>query len=435
MALGILFAITCLPFATAGVYLLSLSLASFRQRPRVAASETCSHLCVLVPAHNEEALIGRCLASLRDQTYPRSLYRIVVIADNCSDTTAQLAREAGAEVMERHDASALGKGHAMRWATDQLLSETAPPDGIVVVDADSIADRALLKELAIALTVGVEAAQAEYLILPGDGSTRSRLIMAAFLLFHRVRLGGRAALGLPASMVGNGMLFSRRLLETLPWNAFTGVEDLEYTINLRLAGFRPRFIGSARVMGPAPHGYRGMRGQRMRWEGGRWHIVRRRFAPVLWHALRHDVSVLDAALDLAVPPLGILVFGALAGGLATAVAVELHWVGPWTLAPWILTYATLLGFVVLGLWSAGAPAEIWVALLEAPRFLLWKVVTYARIAAGFDARRWERSERPIPALGSSPHETVPGDKAAGAFPYPNDVSGTDKVPEVQSIGL
>jgi len=199
---------------------------------------------------------------------------------------------------------------------------------------------------------------------------------------------------MPASLVGNGMLFSRRLLETLPWNAFTGVEDLEYTVELRLAGHRPRFVPAARVMGPVPHGYRGMRGQRVRWEGGRWHVVRTRLPQLLAHALRRDPGVLDAAVDLAVPPLGLLVLGTLAGGVVTAAAVALHVATAWSQSPWLLATAALTAFVLLGLRSAGAPASLWLALLESPRFLAWKALTYVPIVAGFDPHRWERAERP-----------------------------------------
>src|SRR5262245_51612426 len=180
----------------AGAYLLILALASFR-RPTPATSEARPRLAVLVPAHNEELLIGRCLASLGDQTYPRPLYRLIVVADNCRDRTAHLARAAGAEVMERRDESAVGKGHALRWAMDRLSASTRPPDGTVVVDADSVAGPELLAGLANALSTGADAAQAEYLVLGDDTSTRSQLVAGAFLLFHRVRFGGRAALGLP----------------------------------------------------------------------------------------------------------------------------------------------------------------------------------------------------------------------------------------------
>src|SRR5262249_27545973 len=268
---------------------------------------------------------------------------------------------AGGEEVERRDAGGVrGKG-AVLWGTvDLLLEEESPHDG-VVVDADSIADRDMLAGLAAALATGAEAAQAEYQVLTADASVPSRLVAAAFLLFHRVRLGGRAALGLPSSLVGNGMLFSRRLLATVPWNAFTGVEDLEYTINLRMAGFGPRFVSSARLMGPVPHGYAGMRGQRLRWEGGRWDVVRRRLGPLLDHGLRRDPRVLDAVIDLAVPPLGLLAMVAVAGTAMTAAAVGLRLASAWSLFAWLLTDAALAGFVLLGLWSAGAPAAVWLA--------------------------------------------------------------------------
>jgi exopolysaccharide biosynthesis WecB/TagA/CpsF family protein len=396
-AVSVLVAGLAVPAVAAAGYLLLLALASLRRTAAPPAPGVPPRLVALVPAHDEEQLIERCVASLRAQAYPADRFRIVVVADNCGDGTARLAAAAGAEVLERRDDAALGKGHALRWAMDRLLAAPGAPDGVVVVDADSVADRDLMRHLGAALAAGADVAQAEYLVLADGASTRGRLVAAAFLLFHRVRLGGRAALGLPASLVGNGMLFSRRLLERVPWSAFTGVEDLEYTLDLRLAGFRPRFVGAARVEGPVPHGYRGMRGQRLRWEGGRWHVVRGRLWPLLAHALRRDAGVLDAAVDLAVPPLGLLAMATAAGGLLAAGAVGLGLAAPWAAAPWLAAALALGAFVVVGLLSAGAPAEIWLALLESPRFLAWKLFTYLRIAAGFDARRWERSERPAPS--------------------------------------
>jgi 1,2-diacylglycerol 3-beta-glucosyltransferase len=393
VALGLVLLAAGLPAAAAALYLFALALASFRRPPASPPAGADQRLAVLVPAHDEEALVGRCIASLREQSHPGSRSRVIVVADNCTDRTAEVARAAGAEVMERRDERRRGKGQALRWAMDRLLAERRPPDGVVVVDADSVADRDLLAHLAAALADGADAAQAEYLVLADGESVRARLVAAAFLLFHRVRLGGRAALGLPAFLVGNGMLLSRRLLRAQPWSAFTGVEDLEYTMELRLAGCRPRFVPAARVEGPVPHGYRGMRGQRLRWEGGRWHVVRSRLLPLLRHALRRDPGVLDAALDLAVPPLGLLAMGTLAGGAVTAVAVGLGVAAAWSLSPWLAAVAALAGFVLLGLRSAGAPASTWLALLESPRFLAWKALTYVRIAAGFDPRRWERADR------------------------------------------
>jgi 1,2-diacylglycerol 3-beta-glucosyltransferase len=401
VALSLVVGLAALPFLGAALYLLLLAIASGRATgPRLEGGEPPrKRLVVLVPAHDEAALIGRCVGSLRSQTYPASLFRVVVVADNCTDDTALLAAGAGAEVMERRNEEARGKGHALRWAMDRILAESEPPDAVVVVDADSVADVALLAGLAGRLSSGAQVVQGEYLVLAGDDSARSRLVEAAFLLFHRVRLGGRSALGLPVNLVGNGMLFSRTLLAALPWNAFSGVEDLEYSIALRLAGVRPAYAPQALVRGPIPRGYSAMRGQRLRWEGGRFHLARRRLPELLGRGLRGDAGALDAAVDLAVPPLGLLAMALLAGATASAALVALGLAAMPSLLPWALALVCLGGFVLVGLQSAGAPASTYLALLEVPRFLLWKLLTYLRLARGFDPARWERSQRE-PGLGA-----------------------------------
>ena len=256
-------------------YLVCLALAALMPRRVEERRRSGRRVAVIVPAHDEEELVARAVRSLLCQHYPAELLRVIVVADNCTDATASVAGGAGAEVWERHDQRALGKGHALRWAIDRLLGEPNAPDAVVVVDADSVAARDLVAALVWEQDAGADAVQAEYLVLPENDSARSRLVAAGFLLFHRVRLGGRRRLGLPAALVGNGMLFTRSLLERHPWDSFTGVEDLEYTIRLRLAGVRPRFAPRALVWGPMPGTYTAMSGQRARWEGGRFHAVRR----------------------------------------------------------------------------------------------------------------------------------------------------------------
>jgi exopolysaccharide biosynthesis WecB/TagA/CpsF family protein len=380
--------------ALAALYLLVLAVAALQSRPRPAIGLATSRVVVLVPAHDEEALLPRCLASLLAQDYPAERRRIVVIADNCTDGTAGSARRAGAEVMVREEPDLRGKGRALRWAMDQLLGEQEPPDAVAVVDADSVAEPGLLRALEAALAGGAEAAQADYLVLDGDGAG-TPLRQAAFLLFHRTRFTGRAALGLPCSLVGNGMMFRRSLLERMPWNAFTGAEDLEYSIDLRIAGVRPRFVATASVAGPAPGFGRAAATQRMRWEGGRLHVARTRLPRLLGAALRHrDASRAEAALDLAIPPLGLLTMVGILGDLASLALVVSGVVRPWAGATWWAASLLLTAYVVLGLRAARAPASAYRALLHTPRFLLAKVGTYLRMTRGLGADRWVRTERP-----------------------------------------
>lgn len=380
--------------AAQSVYLLTLAGAAFRRRPSGPTATPTSRLAVLVPAHDEEALVARTVASLRAQRYPDHLLRIVVLADNCTDDTARIASAAGADVMVRDDPAARGKGQALRWGMDRLLAADPGLDGIVVVDADSVADPELLSGLESRMAAGAPVVQAEYLVLADPGSTGSELRAAAFLLFHRVRFAGRAALGLPCSLVGNGMLFSRSLLETHPWSAFTGAEDLEYSTDLRLAGVHPVFAANARVCGPALTYGRGASTQRLRWEGGRAHVVRTRLPALLRAALlRRDASLLDAALDLAVPPLGLLAMLSAVGVAAAAALIGLGAVSPLALVPWVSASLLLPAYVLVGLRAAHAPASTYRALLQTPRFLLAKLGTYRRLATGLRADRWDRTER------------------------------------------
>jgi exopolysaccharide biosynthesis WecB/TagA/CpsF family protein len=419
-------------------YLLVLAFAAIFHRPAAPSGRPVTNLAVLVPAHDEAPLVARCVRSLLEQDYPPALRRLIVIADNCTDTTAEVAAAAGAEVWPRSDPGARGKGQALRWAMDRLLSGPEPPDAVVVVDADSVAEPGLLAGLAAAARAGHDAVQAEYLVLEESGSSRERLLAAAFLLFHRVRFGGRAALGLPGALVGNGMLFTRRLLERQPWSAFSGVEDLEQTIRLRLAGVPVHFAGDARVRGPMAGGARADRRQRMRWEGGRFHVVRNRLPALLGAAVRRrDAGLLDAAFDLAIPPLGLLAMASLAG---TAVAALLAVAGAtaWpAILAWLAALLALPAYVVVGLMAARAERRHYAALFGAPIFLLRKAATYARLSRGFDASRWERTERHGKPEGRIQVGGVPVDVVdmAGALDRISETFGRRPVMQVSTVNL
>ena len=394
--LDILFTIVGDVIAFAALYLALLAVAAlFRRVESGPSAAPTSRLVVLIPAYNEADLVARCIASLLDQTYPSRLYEVIVIADNCTDDTALIAKAAGATVMVRDRPDSRGKGRALRWAMDKVLACGAPPDAIAVVDADSIAERDLLVELVRQLAGGADAVQAEYLVLVDEHSAGAELRAAAMLLFHRVRFGGRAALGLPCTLVGNGMLFSRSLLERYPWNAFSGAEDLEYSIDLRLAGVRPVFASSALLRGPVPTSGRAADVQRQRWEGGRLHVVRTRLPRLLTACfLRRRGSLLDAVIDLAVPPLGFLVLAGLVGTALTAVLAATDVVASWTVIPWLVSLAGVAVFVLVGLRAARATASAYRSLIMAPLFLVRKGFGTVRILKSSRGDTWVRTERP-----------------------------------------
>lgn len=394
MALDLLTFVTGCVVAADGLYLLLLAVAALWHRPEPPGNPS-SLITVLVPAYNEADYIERCVRSLRQQEYPRDRYSIVVVADNCTDATAALAAAAGAEVLEREEPGARGKGQALRWAMDRVLARDPAPDAIAVVDADSVAEPQLLAALAAHLSGGADAVQGDYRVLQEERSPRSDLRSAALILFHPVRFGGRAVLHLPCNMVGNGMLFSRRLLERKPWDAFTGAEDLEYSIGLRLIGVRPVFAAGARLRGPVPTGGRALKVQQRRWTGGRLYIVRTQLPRLVGAMLRRrDWSLLDAVVDLATPPLGLLAAGAITG---TAVAVGLHAAGLtdwWPAVPWAVALLAVPAYVLVGLRAARSPASMYRSLALAPVIVGSQLLGYIPLLRGLRQTSWERTERP-----------------------------------------
>jgi cellulose synthase/poly-beta-1,6-N-acetylglucosamine synthase-like glycosyltransferase len=361
-----------------------------------------ARLLVLVPAHDEELWIARAVNSLLEQEYPRPLFRVVVIADNCSDQTASVARYTGAEVMTRVDLAHPGKGPALSWAIDVLSAGAGAPDAFVVVDADSIADPKLLQSLADRFIDGALAVQADYVPLTVDAhSPPQDLRHAAILLFNRGRSRGREALHLPAGLLGNGMLISRRALAMVPWSAYSPVEDLEFGLLLRMRGINPRFTGRASVKGPLADNSRAATTQRLRWEGGRFFVLRKYGLKLLGAGVtRRDLSLVEAALDLAVPPLALTAMLATSGLAVTALAAGVGVVSWWCAVTWGAAVLAVFALVGVGLPAAEAPREDYMALLHAPAYLVWKLGVYARLARGFDSGRWERTARPADASGS-----------------------------------
>jgi 1,2-diacylglycerol 3-beta-glucosyltransferase len=393
IVVGLLLALAGVAAAAFGLYLILLALASFRYSQSIEGLSPHSRLAVLIPAHDEELLVGRTIRSLRAQSYPRELFRIAVIADNCTDRTAEVAAAAGADVVMVRDApDARGKGRALQWAMDQLLSAEQPPDAIVSVDADTITDPDLLLALVERLEAGAQAVQSDYRAI-GDGSESAALREAGFLLFNRVRPAGCNVLGRSAWLVGNGWLLSAQLLRRRPWAAFTSTEDREYSLDLQSDGVRIAFAGAAAVHAPTAPSHQAAQTQQLRWEGGWASLLRARLPRLLrdaWH--KRSADPLLVAFELAVPPLGLLAAGALSGLLISAsLALVGLWSG-WLVAPWVIACVSVPLFVVIGFIAGDAPRSAYRALLHAPLFVLAKPLSLRR-TLGFRGDTWVRTER------------------------------------------
>jgi cellulose synthase/poly-beta-1,6-N-acetylglucosamine synthase-like glycosyltransferase len=365
------------------VYLFCISLAGIKKPQRKHAADPVSGtIGVLIPAHNEKLSIQRTIDSLRNAAKLGGDIDINVIADNCSDHTADIARKAGVNVLERTNKNLRGKGAALQWAMAKLVDKNY--DFTLIIDADSIVNDEFFNELRMTLNEpGCEVVQSRYEALANEHSSIKRLAM---LGFNVLRARGRVALGGSAGIMGNGFIVSKTALKKVPFRANSIVEDLEYHMRLVESDVRVRFCDSARIYGEMPTDDAASDVQSSRWEGGRLGVLKAAWLPLLkksclglfkkqWHAL-------DALLDLMLLPMGYMVMVLLVGLLF-----------PYTQA------LALFGFMVVGIYVLGAAkcgngmSELNV-LKKVPVFLFKKLARIpALIASSSTKTSWKRTPR------------------------------------------
>lgn len=376
------------PAVALTAYLALLALCS--RRRRIPAPSRDTRFAILVPAHDEAFGIAATVHSLLALDYPAERRQVIVIADNCTDRTAEIAREAGATVLERHDATRKGKGYALAMGFAECLRD-ASIDAVVVVDADSVVTPNLLTAFAGRLAQGARCLQAEYGVRNPDASRRTRLMRIAFATYHTLRSLGRARLGLSCGLRGNGMAFTREVLERVPYRAFSLVEDVEYGIDLGLAGIVVEYVPEASVLGDMPTTGEASRSQRERWERGRAQLWRSRALPLLRASIGTRGRIaLDLLADILVPPLTRIVAG-VAGGTCVAMGLWALRLSPlWAVIPWMAASTFLLLYVVRGVGLSGVGWRGVADMAYAPVYAAWKLslVVYPR-------RRdeWTRTQR------------------------------------------
>jgi cellulose synthase/poly-beta-1,6-N-acetylglucosamine synthase-like glycosyltransferase len=371
-------------------YLLLLTVcAPFARRqtpPRAGPPGT--RFLVLVPAHNEEKLLPTLLANLAALDYPAELYRVHVVADNCTDRTAEVARLAGAVVHERTDPDRRGKGYALNWLLDQLGQDLAADGAILVLDADSLVSANLLAVMDARLARGERAIQAYYAVRDPARSWAVSLRYAALAVLHFLRPQGRMVLRGSTGLKGNGMVFTAELARSRRWSASL-TEDIEFHMALILDGVRVTFAPDAVVWAEMPGTLSGSQSQHVRWERGRLQMLRSYVPTLARRAVRRrSLLLLDAAIEQLIPPTSIL---AGASAMALLAALLLRATGAAALAGSLLLAQAV--YVLTGLLLVRAPARVYLALLFAPALVAWKVWLYARVLLGLDRQGWVRTTR------------------------------------------
>jgi cellulose synthase/poly-beta-1,6-N-acetylglucosamine synthase-like glycosyltransferase len=361
-------------------------------RPPPPAPARPRRFVIIVPAHDEAASIAATVTSLLGLRWPRELFAVLVIADNCSDDTAARARAAGAVVLERTDRERRGKGYALELAFGHLLAGGCGPfDAAVVVDADTVVTPNLLEAFSARLGRGDAAIQADYEVRNPDESWRTRLMALAFALFHRTRSLGRERLGLSVGLRGNGMCFSRELLRDHPCRAYGLTEDVEYGLDLGLVGVRVAFVHEAEVRGEMVSRGDASVSQRRRWEEGRRALLRDRLPGLVAAAVRRHSAVLaDLAVDLLVPPLATVGLSLAAGCMLEAALLLAGGApGPRTWA-WVAAVVLFAAYMVRGIQASGLGWRAVEALLVAPAYAAWKLFVARPFGRG---GAWVRTAR------------------------------------------
>jgi cellulose synthase/poly-beta-1,6-N-acetylglucosamine synthase-like glycosyltransferase len=360
-----------------GVFVVECLVAVISPAVRVAPNplSESTRVAVLMPAHNEALSITPVLRGIQQQL--RRQDRLLVVADNCTDDTASVARATGAQVIERQDAQRRGKGYALDFGIRALSADA--PDVVVMMDADCMTTSGSLLTLAAQAIATGRPIQSSYLFaVPEHPSTKSLISAFAIKVKNWVRPLGMRQLGLPSLLFGTGMAFPWPILATVDLASSHIVEDMKLGFDLAIAGHPPLFAPSEQVTGQLPDSTQVALSQRTRWEHGHLALLRDYVPQLLGQGLQQGrVDLLALALDLAVPPLTLLVmlWFAILGLTGLAAATGLGWLSV------VITAAAggLLFLAIAAAWFRFARQEISLSsLVTFAGYLIWKIPLYVK---------------------------------------------------------
>lgn len=327
-----------LVFLCFGLYYFTISLFSFipRRRPPVDNNHL-RRYALVIAAHNEEVVIENLVDSLKRLDYPDDRYEIFVIADNCTDKTADLARQAGATVFERFDDTARGKGHALEWMFEKIYKMDKKFDSIVVFDADNVVDKDFLKNINRQHLRGSKVVQGYIDSKNPEDSWISYSYSIAFWCINRLFQQSRSNLNLGCQLCGTGFSVDVDILKEIGWGATCLTEDMEFTMKLALHDIKVGWAADAVVYDEKPTNLSQSWKQRIRWMQGHADVACRFVKKLVKRGIAEKrLFYIDCALYL-LQPLRILAMGAI------------------TVMAWIQNIYPESNLIIWGL----VPAHIW----------------------------------------------------------------------------
>ncbi|MCY0902934.1 MAG: glycosyltransferase family 2 protein [Firmicutes bacterium] len=292
-----------------GLYQVALSVFGLVYRKRTVRHEPSKRFAVLVAAHNEEAVIAQLLENLQRMEYPSHLYDVHVIADNCTDRTAAIARSYGVMAAERFSEGDRGKGYAIRWMLERLAESPQEYDAVVMFDADNLVATNFLRVMNDRLIEGKKVIQG-YLDIKNPFDSWVSVSMAiSYWYTNRMWQLARHNLGLSCALGGTGLCIDMPLLQRLGWEATGLTEDVEFGARCVTIGIYPVWAHDARVYDEKPITLRASLRQRLRWMQGHFNCAQHYMMPLFGASLRErNLAKLDAAIYLFQPMRFLILF-------------------------------------------------------------------------------------------------------------------------------
>jgi len=395
MLSGVVIAIVCLPALLTFVWFFEVVAGCFALRKERGASVTAPggvphRTAVLIPAHNEGAGILPTIRDVQAQLGPND--SILVVADNCTDDTAAIARAAGVEVTVRTDSARRGKGYALEFGVRHLAPDA--PDVVVIMDADCRLGDNALRYLSDSVMANGRPAQSLYLMLAPENAPPGKGVnLFAWRVRNWIRPLGLKLFGLPTQLFGTGMAFPFSLLANRDLGNSRLAEDCALGIALASAGYPPLFVSEARVHSHFPVSQAGSASQRERWEKGHLENIFDLVPGAFVESLRGGKPALAAiALDMAVPPLSLLVLVTalcvILGGAALVLGAS-----PAALVISLLSVVLVALGTVLAWRAVGRDVLPLRELLRLPLHVIRKFGFYQGIASGKASSSWIRTDR------------------------------------------
>jgi len=370
---------------------LALAYAALKEKPSPQPPGQYRYI-LLIPAHNEQTVIGRMLESVEKISYDHRNFTAKVIADNCTDQTAEIVRQWGVDVMVRNDAAKRGKGRAIEWALAQLDLDRF--DAVVIADADNIVDPDFFTGLNEVIDRGSNAIQCNNCLANPQATAFTKVIHLSRTVNNLLYHDAKYKLGLSSYLMGNGMCFTTRLLKKIGWTASSIAEDYEYYAKLVMENEMIGFAVNAKLYHQESTGLRHATDQRIRWSSGRFQVAKTYGVALLKKGLaERNFRIVDASFALLLPNLSMMV------NLTAAVLLLLilqHLVYP--MPYWVawLSGMLLLEFLYFfsGIFLTRMPVGTFLlALAYCPLFLIWKGGIDVIGVLGRKINRWGRAER------------------------------------------